>query len=151
MHSIAWWPTCFTLAVATCTDLRSRRIPNWLVFPFLVAGIAVSGWLNGWQGIGMSLAGMALGAALFGLLAVEIAVTIHEQSYKTLIGGVFLIVALVFVYRSFYAMRIPEEDLAAEGAVKSAPAEKKTIEPWLTKTGSSGSLEAATMDITRKH
>jgi len=88
---------------------------------------------------------------LFGLLAVEIAVTIHEQSYKTLIGGVFLIVALVFVYRSFYAMRIPEEDLAAEGAVKSAPAEKKTIEPWLTKTGSSGSLEAATIDITRKH
>jgi hypothetical protein len=88
---------------------------------------------------------------LFGLLAVEIAVTIREQSYKTLIGGVFLIVALVFVYRSFYAMRIPEEDLAAEGAVKSAPAEKKTIEPGLTKTGSSGSLEAATIDITRKH
>ena len=46
----------------------------------------------------------------FGLLAVEIAVTIKEQSNKTLIGGSFLIVALVFVYRSFYAMRIPEED-----------------------------------------
>jgi prepilin peptidase CpaA len=69
MHSIAWWPTCFVLVVATCTDLRSRRIPNWLVFPFLVAGIAVSGWLGGWHGIGMSFAGLGLGAAVFGILA----------------------------------------------------------------------------------
>ena len=69
MHSIAWWPTCLVLIVSTCTDLRSRRIPNWLVFPFLAAGIAVSGWLHGWQGLGMSLAGMGLGALLFGILA----------------------------------------------------------------------------------
>ena len=46
MHSIAWWPTLIVLAVATFTDLRSRRIPNWLVFPFLLAGIAVSGWIS---------------------------------------------------------------------------------------------------------
>ena len=39
MHSFAWWPTLIVLAVATFTDLRSRRIPNWLVVPFLVAGI----------------------------------------------------------------------------------------------------------------
>ena len=51
---------------------------------------------------------------LFGLLAVEIAVTIPQQSVKTLIGGFFFVVALVFVYRSFYGMRIPEEDLAAD-------------------------------------
>jgi len=47
---------------------------------------------------------------LFGLLAVEIAVTMHEQSTKNMIGGFFFLVALVFVYRSFYGMRIPEED-----------------------------------------
>jgi prepilin peptidase CpaA len=69
MHSIAWWPTCFTLAVATITDMRSRRIPNWLVFPFLVAGIAVNGWVQGWHGIGQSLMGLGLGALLFGILA----------------------------------------------------------------------------------
>ena len=51
MHSIAWWPTLFVLAVATYTDLRSRRIPNWLVLPFLVAGVCVSGWQAGWHGI----------------------------------------------------------------------------------------------------
>jgi len=43
---------------------------------------------------------------LFGLLAVEIAVTMKDQGVKTMIGGFFFLVALVFVYRSFYGMRI---------------------------------------------
>ena len=46
MHSIAWWPTMaptlIVLAVATYTDLRWRRIPNWLVLPFLLAGIVAA-------------------------------------------------------------------------------------------------------------
>ncbi len=46
---------------------------------------------------------------LFGLLAVEIAVTMTNQNLKTGIGAFFFLVALVFVYRSFYSMRIPEE------------------------------------------
>jgi K(+)-stimulated pyrophosphate-energized sodium pump len=46
---------------------------------------------------------------LFGLLAVEIAVTMKDQAVKTGIGAFFFVVALVFVYRSFYSMRIPEE------------------------------------------
>jgi len=45
---------------------------------------------------------------LFGLLAVEIAVTMHSQDLKNVIGGVLFIVALIFVHRSFYAMRVPE-------------------------------------------
>jgi K(+)-stimulated pyrophosphate-energized sodium pump len=46
---------------------------------------------------------------LFGLLAVEIAVTMKDQQVKTGIGIFFFAVALIFVYRSFYGMRIPEE------------------------------------------
>jgi K(+)-stimulated pyrophosphate-energized sodium pump len=46
---------------------------------------------------------------LFGLLAVEIAVTMKNQGTKTAIGAFFFLVALIFVYRSFYGMRIPEE------------------------------------------
>jgi prepilin peptidase CpaA len=69
MHSVAWWPTLIVLAVATFTDLRSRRIPNWLVLPFLVAGICMSCWIAGWHGLGQSLAGIALGGALFGILS----------------------------------------------------------------------------------
>jgi prepilin peptidase CpaA len=69
MHSIAWWPTVAVVVVATVTDLRSRRIPNWLVLPFLLLGFAVSGYLHGWQGIGQSFEGLAVGALLFGILA----------------------------------------------------------------------------------
>jgi len=46
---------------------------------------------------------------LFGLLATEIAVTMTNQSTKTGIGVFFFVVALIFVYRSFYCMRIPED------------------------------------------
>jgi K(+)-stimulated pyrophosphate-energized sodium pump len=47
---------------------------------------------------------------LFGLLAVEIAVTMKSQTTKSAIGAILFLVALVFVYRSFYSMRIPEEE-----------------------------------------
>jgi K(+)-stimulated pyrophosphate-energized sodium pump len=47
---------------------------------------------------------------LFGLLAVEIAVTMKDQGTKNAIGAVFFLIALVFVYRSFYSMRIPADD-----------------------------------------
>jgi K(+)-stimulated pyrophosphate-energized sodium pump len=46
---------------------------------------------------------------LFGLLAVEIAVTMTNQGAKTAIGVIFFLIALVFVYRSFYGMRIPDD------------------------------------------
>ncbi len=51
---------------------------------------------------------------LFGLLAVEIAVTMTNKSLKTGIGVFFFLIALIFVYRSFYCMRIPEEDSGSE-------------------------------------
>lgn len=80
MHSFAWWPkgitlpplvvlpTVFVLAVATFTDLRSRRIPNWLVLPFFVCGVAVSSWLHGWHGALQSLEGTGLGILIYGVL-----------------------------------------------------------------------------------
>ena len=58
---------------------------------------------------------------LFGLLAVEIAVTMTDTTMKYAIGGVILAVGLVFVYRSFYGMRIPNnpaDNAAAEATLK---------------------------------
>jgi K(+)-stimulated pyrophosphate-energized sodium pump len=43
---------------------------------------------------------------LFGLLAVEIAVKM-EAGLKHTLGGIIFVIALIFVYRSFYGMRIP--------------------------------------------
>lgn len=68
MHSFAWWPTLIVLAVATFTDLRNRRIPNWLVVPFLVGGIVASSWLQGWHGLGQSFGGLGLGLLCYGFL-----------------------------------------------------------------------------------
>jgi K(+)-stimulated pyrophosphate-energized sodium pump len=51
-------------------------------------------------------------STLFGLLAAEIAIKINEIqkestiAYTSIIGSVFLVVGLYFVYRSFYSMRI---------------------------------------------
>ena len=46
---------------------------------------------------------------LFGLLAVEIAVNMPSQVLKTSVGAVLFLIALAFIYRSFYGMRIPQE------------------------------------------
>jgi K(+)-stimulated pyrophosphate-energized sodium pump len=54
---------------------------------------------------------------LFGLLAVEIAVNMKNDTIKYAIGTLFFVVALVFVYRSFYGMRIPEKPTGTEGTL----------------------------------
>jgi K(+)-stimulated pyrophosphate-energized sodium pump len=52
---------------------------------------------------------------LFGLLAVEIAVKM-EAGMKHTLGGIIFIIALFFVYRSFYGMRIPTNPRDADVA-----------------------------------
>ena len=44
---------------------------------------------------------------LFGLLAMEIAISEQFRAHSKIVGAIFLVIALVFVLRSFYAMRIP--------------------------------------------
>ena len=48
---------------------------------------------------------------LFGLLAVEIAVTMQSAGLKIGLACIFFIIALIFVYRSFYGMRITGEKI----------------------------------------
>src|SRR5262249_17904115 len=59
-------------------------------------------------------------STLFGLLAVEIAVELGNSAHKSgganvapFIGVAFLAVGLFFIWRSFYAMRIPPKEGAA--------------------------------------
>ncbi len=60
-------------------------------------------------------------STLFGLLAVEIAVSMKEAArvgsrtdYTAIIGVGMLIIGLIFVWRSFYAMRIPQDEALSE-------------------------------------
>jgi K(+)-stimulated pyrophosphate-energized sodium pump len=62
-------------------------------------------------------------STLFGLLAVEISIPFKKPLYAgtgggwdyiAIVGVVMLVIALVFVWRSFYAMRIPEKETSAQ-------------------------------------
>lgn len=50
--------------IAGWTDLRSRRIPNWLTVPGLAVGVAANSILNGWGGLKTSLLGVLVGLGL---------------------------------------------------------------------------------------
>jgi prepilin peptidase CpaA len=50
--------------VAAATDLRSRRIPNWLTVPGLLIGVAANTALGGWSGLKASLLGATVGLTL---------------------------------------------------------------------------------------
>ena len=59
-------PVILGLAVALAliagwTDLRWRRIPNWLTVPGLLVGISVNSLAGGWAGLKASLLGAGLG------------------------------------------------------------------------------------------
>jgi K(+)-stimulated pyrophosphate-energized sodium pump len=68
-------------------------------------------------------------STLFGLLAVEISVELHKHAetgqgtnWGPVIGVLMLVIALIFVWRSFYAMRIPKEKaLVPDEVVASDP------------------------------
>ena len=67
MHSIAWWPNLIVLLLASGIDLRTRRIPNWLVVPFLASGWLAQAVSHGFSGAWHSLAGTAMAGLLFGV------------------------------------------------------------------------------------
>jgi K(+)-stimulated pyrophosphate-energized sodium pump len=65
---------------------------------------------------------------LFGLLAVELAIKLRSTSHQsvcTVLAIVFFAIAAVFVYRSFYGMRIKAED--GEPASKPSSTPSSTI------------------------
>jgi prepilin peptidase CpaA len=58
------WPVLILVGLATFTDLRSRRIPNWLTLPFLIAGIVAGGLRHGLPGAVRSFEGAGLAMLL---------------------------------------------------------------------------------------
>ena len=51
--------------IAVTWDLATRRIPNLLTFGAALTAFAVHGYLAGWTGAGLALAGWVVGAAFF--------------------------------------------------------------------------------------
>jgi prepilin peptidase CpaA len=67
MDSVAWWPSVGVLFAASIIDIYTRRIPNWLVLPFLISGLLVRSVLGGLPSAGTSIAGIGLACILFGV------------------------------------------------------------------------------------
>lgn len=83
-------------------DMRMKGTP---LHAATVVGDKVGGPLKDTSSV--SLNPVIKFTTIFGLLAVEISVLMKDQSTKTNIGAVLLAVALLFIHRSFYGMRIP--------------------------------------------
>ena len=51
--------------IASWTDIRETRIPNWLSLPLLAAGLLYAGIQGGWGGLGDALIGAVVASAIF--------------------------------------------------------------------------------------
>jgi prepilin peptidase CpaA len=55
-------------SVGAFTDVRNRRIPNWLTYNGILLALAVRTALAGWPGLKNSFEGVVLGGGIFLLL-----------------------------------------------------------------------------------
>jgi prepilin peptidase CpaA len=58
------WLVTITLVVAAWIDGTKLKVPNRVTFPLIIGGWVYSTWFFGWEGLGFSLLGTAVGLAL---------------------------------------------------------------------------------------
>ena len=61
------WFVTITLVVAAVIDGYQLKVPNWITYPFIISGWVYSAAFSdftGWEGLGLSLCGTAVGLAL---------------------------------------------------------------------------------------
>lgn len=63
--SWVWAVLIFAGLIATFTDLRTMRIPNWLTLPLLASGLAYGAVRGGWTGLGDAAIGVAIAGVIF--------------------------------------------------------------------------------------
>ncbi len=54
---------CAVLILAAYIDGKQLRVPNWLTFPMVLAGLVFNTWVAGWSGLGYAFWGMVVGLA----------------------------------------------------------------------------------------
>jgi prepilin peptidase CpaA len=63
-HHLDMWIVSVVLIVAAVIDGKALKVPNWITFPFILAGWVYSTALFGLEGLGYSLLGTVIGLAL---------------------------------------------------------------------------------------
>lgn len=109
------WLLTLVLILAAVIDAVQLRVPNWLTFPLVLGGWLSSAWMFGWEGLGWSLAGTAVGFALLlpahaigGMGAGDVKLfagvgawlhateTLHAFCVSALVGGLFALAVVAW-------------------------------------------------------
>ncbi len=110
-----FWVVTVTLVVAAVIDGYKLKVPNWLTLPMIASGWLVNVALFGWEGLGWSVAGTAVGLALLlpayaiggmgagdvKLLAgvgawVGVTITLYAFCVSAIVGGLIALVMVVY-------------------------------------------------------
>ncbi|MBW4083437.1 prepilin peptidase [Paenibacillus sp. S150] len=83
----AFWGCLPFLAAALFTDIRFMRIPNWITFPLLIAGLNAQGIMNGRYGVLASISGAGTGFLLLLIMHLLGAVGAGDVKLFTGIGA----------------------------------------------------------------
>lgn len=60
-----FWIILVVIGIAVVCDIRFGRIPNWLTFPAMAAGVVCHGWTAGVPGLLSSASGLLIGFCIF--------------------------------------------------------------------------------------
>ena len=86
------------VTAAACSDLRSRRIPNWITVPGAAAGFVLQAWYGGLHGVLASLAGAGLGLGIFLALYVAGGMGAGDVKLFSAVGALAGPPALILVF-----------------------------------------------------
>jgi prepilin peptidase CpaA len=115
--------TAFVLAVSVF-DIRERRIPNFLVFPAALTGLALNAYFGGWSGLGFGLKGLAIG---FALLILPYAVGGMKAGDVKFLAAIGAFLGATDVFRALLATVLVYPVLAAIVVIR----ERKLAITWL--------------------
>jgi prepilin peptidase CpaA len=108
-------------SLAAIVDVRTRRIPNWLTGSLVLGGLVFNVWRGGIVGVGLAVAGAALGLAI--LLPFHAMRAIGAGDVKLLAGlGAVLgpqVLVSVAIYGAIAGGLISAVLLAREGRLMS--------------------------------
>jgi prepilin peptidase CpaA len=104
-RTMTWTLTVIFTCVAGVWDWRSRKIPNWLTVPGLVAGVTLHAALNSWIGVAFALKGAGLALAMLLPLVLLRAVGAGDWKLMGAVGAflgwrLFLIVFIGSIFAS---------------------------------------------------
>jgi prepilin peptidase CpaA len=96
-HSTIWMCAILLTATAAVVDFRTRKIPNWLTVPAMIAGITLRSTTGGWPGTKASLEGLGLALVLLLPLVLLRALGAGDWKLMGAVGGILGPVLFLFV------------------------------------------------------